>query len=301
MSLGQKAVVLLLLVILVTGCAESPKKRPSYMPFAFDVADDKDTKLLSLDGSEVDKYSSSFNWQQVSSLCVRGTKLPLRKWKELDPLRAADRDDLLNLPVGRGHELVYGWSAVEFPNHKILLSGGVIAGRESTQLNSVWLFDPTTKSVQMQSPMLTKRMDHAMTILNDGRVLITGGESGRPQNILSGCEVYDPITQGPAPLCDMRHPRFAHSLVTLSNGRVLIVGGCSVPNESDEGYNLISCVELLNVDTKTCRPIGRLRIAREKPEVVSIGKEQALVLGGVGEGPPVPIILIEALKPNLCN
>ena len=95
---------------------------------------------------------------------------------------------------------------------------------------------------QQPTCMISPRLYHTATLLNDGRVLIAGGldNSG---NVLSSLEIWDPAansgaggfyglgtaTAGGTPTGDtagtLSHGRLLHSAVLLANGKVLIFGG----------------------------------------------------------------------------
>ncbi len=88
-------------------------------------------------------------------------------------------------------------SSILLPNGKILVTGGFGAGTTgSGSLNSAELFDYLTGSfASTPTAMLTARQGHTMTMLQDGTVLIVGGEAASPSGIgpgtaLTSAEVY---------------------------------------------------------------------------------------------------------------
>lgn len=78
--------------------------------------------------------------------------------------------------------------------------------------------------VRLTNPMTTARAAHTATLLNNGKVLITGGivEDGI---ILKSAELYDPDSQTFSAIGDMTQVRVNHTATLLANGKVLIVGG----------------------------------------------------------------------------
>jgi Galactose oxidase, central domain len=72
--------------------------------------------------------------------------------------------------------------------------------------------------------LLTKRAYHTATLLNSGKVLVTGGSSSSI-GLLGSCEVYDPVSGTWALTGSLINPRGSHSATLLSSGKVLVEGG----------------------------------------------------------------------------
>ena len=72
--------------------------------------------------------------------------------------------------------------------------------------------------------MATARANHSATLLDDGRVLVTGGV-GVGGAALALAEVYDPWTNAWTPVAPMHRARAGHTATLLRDGRVLIAGG----------------------------------------------------------------------------
>ena len=58
--------------------------------------------------------------------------------------------------------------------------------------------------------------------LNDGRVLITGGQAG---DVINSAEIYNPTTDTFAAVGNMASRRYLHSATTMPDGTVLVAGG----------------------------------------------------------------------------
>jgi len=65
-------------------------------------------------------------------------------------------------------------------------------------------------------------------MLQDGRVLITGGFDGPPSTRVKSAEIYDPATGSFATTGSMNLARWLHTTTLLPNGTVLVVGGGSL-------------------------------------------------------------------------
>src|SRR5260370_39168222 len=87
------------------------------------------------------------------------------------------------------------------------------------------MLDAPSRSVAVLAVLQTPRTQHAATLLQDGRVLVTGGAG--QQGLLDSTEFYDPRTnsfsQGPR----LKVPRAGHTSTVLEDGRVLIAGGAA--------------------------------------------------------------------------
>jgi len=119
----------------------------------------------------------------------------------------------------------------------------------------------------------TGRAAHTATLLNDGRVLVTGGFAG---NSLSSAEVYDPVKKSFTNAGNMAVPRSGHSATLLPNGKVLIAGG----------YNgdYLSGSEFFDPGTETFSPGPVMTTARSGHTATVLKNGKVLFAGGVGRG-----------------
>ena len=76
--------------------------------------------------------------------------------------------------------------------------------------------------------MTIRRHKHDAALLNDGRVMVTGGSDERDsRGAYTSVEVYDPKSNRFSKLSDMREARYKlnGAVAVLKNGTVLIAGG----------------------------------------------------------------------------
>lgn len=116
---------------------------------------------------------------------------------------------------------------------RILFTGGL--GLDGQPTDAAAVFDPVTLQTTTLT-MSSKRAGHGASLLQDGRVLITGGFAAFSltdvltllQGIQGSTELFDPVAGTFSPGPTLLEPRALHTSTTLSNGRVLIAGGMTL-------------------------------------------------------------------------
>jgi Galactose oxidase, central domain/Kelch motif len=131
-------------------------------------------------------------------------------------------------------------TATLLPSGQVLIAGGetptIGLGFAVIVLASVDLYDPVTNSFAPAASlptMNTSRQSAAATLLNNGKVLIAGGENNSNQ-VLANVDLYDGASNSFVPaaaLPTMNQARFNATATLLPNGKVLIAGG-EISNET---------------------------------------------------------------------
>ncbi len=122
-------------------------------------------------------------------------------------------------------------TATLLTNGKVLFAGGVDFGRSS----SAELYDPATGTFTSTGNMAFRRVWHTLTLLPNGMVLTTGGETDSCAGsggcgfagTVASAELYDPSAGSFLATGNMAAPRETHTATLLNDGRVLIAGGAS--------------------------------------------------------------------------
>src|SRR5437764_4445498 len=116
-------------------------------------------------------------------------------------------------------------TATLLPDGKVLVAGG---SDGNGSLNSVEIFDPTNPAAGFRSlsaSMAGARARHTATVLNDGKVLIAGGDDAGTAET-STAEIFDPATETfSSVLMAMAAPRIGHTATSFSDDSVLLAGG----------------------------------------------------------------------------
>lgn len=129
------------------------------------------------------------------------------------------------------------------------------------------------------TPMNTPRAEAAAVVLDDGKVLVTGGRNASG-TVLNTAELYDPAlstwTTIPA---NMVAARFLHRAEKLQDGRVLVIAGAG------QGRSGLNSAEIYNPATGTFTAAASLSESRETFASVALSDGRILVHGGwIGSG-----------------
>jgi len=108
-------------------------------------------------------------------------------------------------------------------NGEVLVAGGVTNSTLPDLLNTAELYDPANGTFTLTGTMISAHAGHTATFLNNGMVLIAGGDT--PTGLASGAELYDSSTGAFTLTGNLSIPRDSHTATLLNNGMVLLAGG----------------------------------------------------------------------------
>ena len=128
------------------------------------------------------------------------------------------------------------------------------------------------------SQMSAARFLHTATLLLNGEVLITGGQTSNG-TILNTAELYNPLTGTFTLTGPMQYSRWMHTATLLSDGTVLIVGGSGFLGSSGTA-NLLDTAEIYTPSTNQFTPVGDMLTARSLAQATLLGNGTVLISGG---------------------
>ena len=118
-------------------------------------------------------------------------------------------------------------STVLLNNGQVLAIGGTTVDFNGVTVASTELYDPATGAWTATGSMLQGRERFTATLLQNGQLLVAGGDyyDGVNAGFLTECELYDSAVGTWSVTASMSTPRYGARAVLLRDGRVLEAGG----------------------------------------------------------------------------
>lgn len=119
---------------------------------------------------------------------------------------------------------------------------------------------------------------HGQSLLDDGRVLLSGGSSdvGGVSVMQAGFRLFDPQTQGFAATTGaMQHPRSGHASVKLADGRVMLIGG------GNSAGTIVSSCDIWDPATGLSTPAASMSTPRGQHTATLLPDGRVYVAGGL--------------------
>ncbi len=166
---------------------------------------------------------------------------------------------------------------------KVLVAGGLNTDNCPDASDFAELYDPASRSFAPTSSMKEPRYSQTSTLLQNGKVLITGGNSFNfecsdldtsPQ--LTSAELYDPSSGSFTSTGSMSEARSGHTATLLPSGKVLIVGG-----DASGGS---ATADVYDPATGTFTPTGNMSAARSGQTATLLLDGRVLIAGGITSG-----------------
>lgn len=135
----------------------------------------------------------------------------LNQWSELPPLNVG-RESAMWVPLDDGRLFVFGGG-----------NGVVGSATGAFELASAEIYDPVLNQWMLVEPMAQGEISwEGWVKLNDGRILLAGGDFARPNRFV---QIFDPATDSWQRLAELPNPTGGGAAVLLPDGNVLLAGG----------------------------------------------------------------------------
>jgi hypothetical protein len=169
-------------------------------------------------------------------------------------------------PVSHAFSTTGTMEIARFSHEAVLLNSGkvlIVGGRStstSVALSSAELYDPNAGTFAASSQSMgSARYGFGATLLDSGKVLLTGGSNGSAS--LNTAEIYDPVGDGFAAAAGtMQNARSGHVTALIGNGQALLAGGCGNANpcntNSTETYDPVTGTFTVAAAMSTVRSLG---------------------------------------------
>jgi N-acetylneuraminic acid mutarotase len=160
--------------------------------------------------------------------------------------------------------------------------GGKASTEDGKPADSAELYDPTTGKWDATASMAQARSDHTATLLQDGMVLVAGGQPARLDQSASA-ELYDPNSGQWTATGSMRKARNGHTATQLPDGKVLVAGGYDIEGGMEanvEGGMGRTTAELYDPDTGRWTATGSMTVPRAGHTATLLPDGRVLVAGG---------------------
>jgi len=181
-----------------------------------------------------------------------------------------------NLNMGR-----VGHTATLLPNGKVLFAGGTAGDFSFHNLSSSELYDPNTGTWSLTGSLNVARFGLTATLLPNGNVLVTGGESQDFGVINNSAELYNPTTGTWSYTGSPSTGRVSHTATLLPNGQVLVAGGLYyVPDNNMVRTTYLDSAEIYDPATGSWSGTAKLSGTRHSHAAVLLHSGKVLVFGG---------------------
>lgn len=274
--------------------AEYGRGTPQLIEYATEIVDNSRLKLIDESEQVLDPNRDCYAFYNASKVYLDnqfvGTNPDPRGRSEDRLLQVSGLEFPALLPVD-GEEIGMDCYAVTtLKDGRLFVSGGAprndsdyVASKHHNQAfvaNRTWLYDPRNKKVIEGPQLINPRYGHTSTLLEDGRVLITGGGLTLSGIDLRESEIFDPKKNQLVSAGSLSKPRSHHAVLQLKNGNVLVCGGVTDQDFSDAERSLTSTIELYNLSTGSWNVVGQLRQARRGHYCLPTEDDGAIIMGG---------------------
>lgn len=201
--------------------------------------------------------------------------------RNLGPIDLGEKREYADLPKTLPNG-IHSYKTTELDDDLLLLSGGFkpeVKGKLPMSTDETFLWDRKKRALEEGPRMSCPRVDHEVTRLEDGRLLITGGMSLLPEKTYAKeVDIFEPTEKAIKKSGSLIVDRIQHSVLQIDTDRVLIVGGQTY--SSTKNGMETSSIEVYSLSSGVSRDIGSLSNPRQGGTLFKLDKSRVLVVGG---------------------
>lgn len=176
--------------------------------------------------------------------------------------------------------------AVLLQDGRVLVAGGDTAFDTSMVTET---YDPLADEWTLEERFRPTTVgNHTVTVLPDGRALITSGGIGRGENLEPygiawvACWLFDPVGDALTTTGEMLEARSHHAAALLESGEVLAVGGAA-PSGTEGEFVVLSSAERYDPATETWAAAAPASVGRYWHTLTPLEGGELLLVGGADE------------------
>ena len=136
----------------------------------------------------------------------------------------------------------------------------------------------TSGTWTLTGQMVNSEQNATATLLQNGKVLVSGGDLGALTLAINKAQIFDPATNSWTAAPNMKAFRMGHSGTLLPNGKVLIAGGI---NYVSPNYVVLKSTELYDPGTNTFTAAPPMVNPRQAHTATLLPNGKILVIGGM--------------------
>lgn len=169
-------------------------------------------------------------------------------------------------------------------NGKVLVVGGSVTqtsasgatGAAMSATAELYVVSAVAGAWQATGSLTTARTLHTATLLDNGNVLVVGGDTSLTNNgtgVIGTTELYSPLTGMWTAGASLVNPRYGHTATLLQNGKILVAGGASASSTR------LSSAELFDPATGLWSATGSMLGGHNRHTATLLPNGKVLVVG----------------------
>jgi hypothetical protein len=191
--------------------------------------------------------------------------VPIKTYEDVERLIA----------LSSGHRLLDSSSMVCLTPKMLFVCGGVFRdSKDNVTVRQTWLYNLAHKSLDKGPSMARPRFGQNVCLLDDGSVLIVGGDG------VLEVEHFDPVSGKIRIIGKLASCRSDFGIVQIDSRRILLIGGVNYNDPFSGPEGEVSSIEVFDLGAGIGRAIGRMNERRIDPQCKKLPNGDVVIWGG---------------------